>query len=1206
MSYIRFHRHLRSSRNIFTPSIDVPPTGLPNHPTLWERADSFCLKSQILSKLRFALLPMALLCLLPAALMAQGASATISGFVTDPSGAKIPVATVDFSNTATGVSGATTTNAAGLYRLSGLLPGPYRFTVSMQGFKTLVRGGIDLHIEDQVSLDFTLEVGASSESVTVQAGASMLETQTPTISQVIEGRQVQDTPLNGRNSMNLVALTPGVVAQGASQGSPSSNNVSGGAFSNAVGFGNYSIAGGLSGVGSVYVDGAPINLLIGHEVAYIVTQDAVQEFRVESSVVNPQYGAFGGGVVSFATKSGTSRLHGTVYEYLRNNIFNANSFFNNQTIVNGASVPRPEFTQNQFGATAGGPIPHAKAFFFVSYEGYRLAQGVPNLGRVPTPAELSGDFRADGPVYDPASSKTVNGVTTEQQISCNGVLNMICPNSATAGSGSGSFIDPTSNVMGNVLHYFPTPNTSAGPAINFSQNGKAGATSEQYDVRVDQNLGSKQKIFARYSRLDRSQPGTQFLFNPLGPSAASAQGSSVQQYIAGDTVLLNSSSVIDIRASYLRFFAYDQPVASAVNLAQFDGNAYGGTGHFWSTVGPHLGAQTFPDVSITGNIPQPFNLLNFVVNQPLNNYVLSATLSKVIGRHSLSFGGEARQQESYFGAYPQPTGSFSFAGTATSCVPSAVKVCAGSAPVAPGAGATPIADFVIGTITAAPAGFESLKVPSVINHLGGVFANDIFQITQRLTVTAGLRYELPGGFLEKHDSNAVLLPQLANPLVLVNTPTYPSRSDLKGHHTLFSPRIGASFSPQAETTVRAGYSYAFYPSDTVVIANPEGSTINQATTFISPGTKLSNPLAKSVAGPTTILLPLGRQYANNPTYYYGQTIQGRDPNRSFPSLQQWNASVQQSLTPSTVVQLAYLGARGDHIPVNQTLNLNQIPDQYDSAPSQSLRPYPQYQNVSETSPYLGNTYYDSLQATFTKRFSAGGTILANYSWSKFLSNAESSTAAVESHPLGVVQDNTNLRAEKSYLSFDVPHRLVVSYILDLPVGKGKRYLSNKGALTENLISGWNATGINSFQSGFPVAITATANVLATTYGAGTIRPNVVPGCRKVFGGSITARVRSGQPVLNAACFTPPATFGDEPRTDGQARTQGLDNWDFSIGKTTAITESVNLVFRAEAFNLLNNVQFGDPNLSSASALFGVITTQVNSPRLLQFSLRLNY
>ena len=1206
MSHVQFSRHLVSLRNTIARSKNRSSIALLKTFDPCGSAERPCSAGKSRWDARFALLFLAILCFLPAGMLAQGASATVSGFVVDSSGAKIPSATVTFVNTATGVSGVATTNGAGLYRLSGLLPGPYRSTVSMQGFKTLVRNGIDLHVEDQVSLDYTLDVGASSDSVTVEAGASGLETQTPTISQVIEGRQVEDTPLNGRNSMNLVALTPGVVAQGATGGASSSNNVSGGAFSNAVGYGNYSISGGLASVGSVYIDGAPVNLLIGHEVGYIVAQDAVQEFRVESSVVNPQYGEFGGGIISFATRSGTDKLHGTLYEYLRNSIFNANSFFNNQTIVNGMPVARPEFTQNQFGIAAGGPIPHSKAFFFVSYEGYRLAQGVPNLGRVPTPAELSGDFRADGPVYDPASSKTVNGVTTEQQISCNSVLNVICPNSASAAAGSGSFIDPTSNVMGNVLHYFPTPNTSAGPGINFSQNGKAGATSGEYDLRIDQNLGSKEKLFARYSRFDRSQPGTQFLYNPIGPDSASAQGSTVQQYIAGDTILLNSSSVLDVRASYLRFFAYDQPVASTVNLAQFDGNAYGGTGSFWSTVAPKLGAQTFPDVSITGNIPQPYNLLNFVVHQPLNNYVLSATYSKTIGRHSLSFGGEARQRESYFGAYPQPSGSFSFAGTATSCVSSLVKVCAGSAPVAPGAGATPIADFVIGTITAAPAGFESLKIPSVINHYGGAFVNDIYQITPQLTLTAGLRYELPGGFTEKHDSNAVLLPQLANPLVLVNTSAYPSRSDLKSHHMLFSPRVGVSYSPQAGTIVRAGYSDAFLPMDTVVVATPEGSTINQATTYIAPGTKLSNPLAKSPAGPTTILLPLGRGYANNPTYYNGQTIQGRNPNQSFPYLQQWNASLQQSFTPSTVIQLAYLGARGDHIPVNQTLNLNQIPDQYDSAPSQALRPYPQYQNVNETSPYLGNTYYDSLQATLTKRFSAGGTILANYTWSKFLSNAESSTAAVESHAEGVVQDNTNLRAEKSYLSFDVPQRLVVSYILDLPVGRQKRFLPNKGAVLENVISGWNATGINSFQSGFPLAITATANVLATTYGAGTIRPNVVPGCNKVLGGSTTNRVRLGEPVLNAACFTAPATFGNEPRTDGQARTQGLDNWDFSIGKTTALTEGANLVFRAEAFNVLNNVQFGDPNLSSASALFGVITTQANAPRLLQFSLRLNY
>ncbi len=669
--------------------------------------------------------------------------------------------------------------------------------------------------------------------------------------------------------------------------------------------------------------------------------------------------------------------------------------------------------------------------------------------------------------------------------------------------------------------------------------------------------------------------------------------------------------MLDLRASYLRFFSYLQPV-TVPNLSEFDG----GAGTFWTTLATQLPIQVFPNISITGNIPQPFLIVNNTLRQPLNNYVLSGTYSRVLGRHSLSLGGEARQRESYYLAYANAAGGFSFAGTATS-----------GAATAAGAGATPIADFVIGTFAAATGNFTSIKPPSVINHYGGIFLNDTFQISPKLTLTAGLRYELPGGYVEKNDNNSVLLPQLPNPLVLVNTPAYPSRSDLQTHLMLFSPRLGVSYAPQPGTVVRAGYSLAYLPMETIISGTPENSAVTDASTFIPAGNKLSNPLAGAVNGPTAILQPIGRAYANKPTYFYGQTITGRNPNVSFPYLQQWNANLQQTLASGTVLQLAYLGARGIHQPIANTINLNQLPDQYDSlgaalgtafnSPGQALRPYPQYRNVQDTSGFIGDTYYNSAQVTLTKRFGAGGTLLGNYSWSKFLGNSEPPTASLESHAIGQLQDYTNPRADKSYESFDVPQQLVVSYILDLPVGRGKRLLSNSSPLVEEFVSGWNATGINTFQSGFPLAITATANILSSTYGAGTIRPNVVPGCGKALPGSITSNVLDHAAVLNHDCFTAPTlplpsgagtygTFGNEPRSDGQVRSEGVDNWDFSIGKTTQVHENVQLVFRAEAFNLLNRVQFGDPNLASASALFGTVTTQANTPRLLQFSLRVNF
>lgn len=1160
----------------------------------------------------------------PGSLQAQGTSATVSGVVTDPTGAKVPGASVTFTNAATGAVEKATTNAEGLYRINGLAPGSYNAAVTMPGFKTAIQQSIDLHLEDQVSLNYALELGGTSESVTVNAAAEILESVSPTVSQVIEGRQVEDTPLNGRNSMALVALTPGVVPQGATSGA-ASNNTNGGSFTNAFGFNNYQIAGGFANQSSVYVDGTPINVVEGHPTAYVVTQDAVQEFRVESSVVNPRYGEFGGGVISFGTKSGTNQLHGSFYEYFRNNVFNANTFFNKQS-----NVPRPEFTQNQYGATAGGPIKRDRAFFFFSYEGFRLAQGVPNAGRVPTTAELSGDFRADAPVFDP--------LTPGKQIQCNGVLNVICQ-PGQAGAGTSSTIDPTANYIGNTLRYFPTPNTTTGGVgVNFTQNAKAAASNNEYLGRVDYKLGSKQTIFARYTRYQRFQQGTVYLTNTGGPTSGSSVAAAVNDAVLGDTIVLSPTSTLDLRASYLRYSNLVLPGDTNVNLAAFGTN--------YAAIAPQLSDRVYPNISITNNITQPYAQAVTTTAANLNNYVFAGSYSKILGRHSLTIGGEARQREEYFSLLPDPAGLFVFAGTNTACLtPTCTAPATATSPagpvqrVTPGGGATPIADFLLGAITAAPLGFQTATPTSTVNHYGGVFANDTWQATPKLSVTAGVRYEIPGGFTEKKDRNAVLLPQLANPLVLVNTSAYPSRSDLSTHNLLFSPRVGFSFAPYAGTTVRAGYSLAFLPMDTVYNTGPSGSSINNPTTLVSPTnyalpaairSTLSNPVpASSPKGPDTLLEPIGRGYATNPNYFFGEPIQGRISNSAFPLLQQYNFNVQQAFGGSSVMQLAYLGARGEHLPVYGTIGIDQLPDRYDglstaaisalataagSAPgaatvgAYSLRPYSSFQNVSAISPYYGDSYYNSLQATLTKRFNGGGTILSNFSWTKNLSNSESSNAQVEQHATGVIQDYDNLRGEKSYLSFDVPYRLVVSYILDLPVGNGKRFLGNSTGVVGRLVSGFNVSGINTFQDGLPEAIIATNNSLATVYGGGTIRPNVVPGVAKRFQGSVSSRAKAGLPVINAAAFAAPSatSFGNEPRTDGQVRTQGVDNWDFSLGKTTAINEHVSIVFRAEAFNVINHTQFGDPNLTNSSAQFGIITTQANSPRLLQFSLRANY
>ena len=1177
----------------------------------------------------------------PLCVWSQGTSATVSGVVADATGAKVPSAIVTFTDVGTGAVTKATTSSEGLYRINGLAAGVYNASVSMQGFKTAIKQGIQLHLEDQVSLDYTLEIGASTESVTITAQASVLEAVSPTVSQVIEGRQVEDTPLNGRNTFNLIALTPGVVAQGGTQGA-ASNNSSGGGFTNANAYGNYSIAGGLAAQSGTYLDGAPLNALEGNIVAFVVTQDAVQEFRVESSVVNPQYGSFGGGVVSFGTKSGGNKLHGTFYEYFRNTIFNANNFINNLN-----KFPRPEFNQNQFGATVGGAIKKDKLFFFAAYEGYRLAQGVVNAGRVPTPAELSGDFTADAKIINPVPTLTpVPGglpIAAYRQVQCGGVLNKFCIGAAV--NAGDAVADPTAIYLGNTLHYFPAPNSFTGnPAINYTANGKAYAYTNQETFRIDDTLNAKNKLFARWTRHDRTQAPTQFFNNPIGPQSYTGVGGTTSQYVVGDTTTLSPTSVLDVRASFLRYFSYLHPANMNVNQATFDN---GDTAGFYSKIAPQI-PKFFPDINITNNAQFPDTGLDQTAFQPLNLYTLSGVYSKQAGKHSLSFGGEFRQGEEYFNNQPFSAGGYVFAGTQTACIPAgagsatfndaahpiSAKTCPG-APVVPASGATPVADFVSGQFAVSPTGFTTIGTPSVLTHYAGVFANDSFALSPKFTLTAGVRYELPGSFYVKNDNNAVLLPQLANPLVLVNSSAYSGRGDLQAHHSLFSPRVGFSYAPYEGTTVRAGYSLAYLPQDTAFNAEPAYSSLNGPETYVNPSYLLCAPLGLTSTSTTTgnvctspgtvaaakVIQPLTRAaYAANPTLFYGQPIEGREPFGKYPALHQWNFNVQQAFGPSTVLQLAYLGARGTHIPIAGTFNINQLPDMavVGAGPAtQAQRPYPLFQNVVATAPFIGDTNYNSAQVTVTKRFQSGGTLLGNYSWSKFLGDAESSNPQVESHLQGVIQDYNNLRAERSYLSFDIPHRLVISYIVDLPFGTGKHFLGNASPALNSVIGGWSASGINSFQSGFPLTIQASPTPVSAAYGGGTPRPNVIAGCQQRNPIGYVAAAQQGKSIINSACFVAPAPpagatpfaalyEGNQPRTSGILRTQGTDNWDFSVGKSTPIREGVSLVFRAESFNVFNRVQFGDPGLTLASSSFGLLTTQANLPRSFQFSLRANY
>ena len=1115
---------------------------------------------------------------------AQVVYGSIVGRISDSSGAVVKGASVSVTDIGTGESRISTTNADGDYRFVNLLPGTYRITIKSAGFRPFSQDPIDVKVDTAVRIDAALVVGGANETIEIKEKAPALDTQDSSVGQVIEGRQIQETPLNGRNVMNLLALVPGVIPQGGTQGSTAGNYTQSGDFTIVAGFGNYQISGGLAGQNAFFFDGSALNEVMSNGTVLVPTQDAVQEFRVVTSVPSPEIGALAAGAVSFTSKSGSNAFHGSLYECLRNTVLDANDFFNN-----ASGVPRPQLVQNQFGATIGGPIVKNRTFFFFNYEGFTRRNGIPFSGLVPTPAELSGDFRADPPIYDPL---------TRQQFTCNGILNVICPNR----------IDATANVMANVLHYWPLPNANlAGGTVNYIANAKAGVDSNQYNARIDQIVSDKQRLFGRYTYWNINTFPTKYIFgNTSGPTSAVRGLVADQNVVIGDIYTFSPSTVGDFRISYLHANTPITPANNNVDISQF--------GPFWAGISSSLTHQQFPAPYIVNTIPSPYAGLDVTNNDSGNSYSLAASISRVMGRHSLKFGADVRRYQFREGQTVFAPGFFIFAGIFTS-----------GALSPPGSGATPIADFVLGAITPDPgvSGFQTAATAHATQWYQGYYFNDTFRASRKLTISAGLRWDIPGSYTEENDRNTVLLPRLQNPLVLVNSPLYPSRHDLESHYHLFAPRVGFAYRLHSQTVFRAGYGINFLPQG-VGVVGPWEAPINAAITNVPFGGTLSNPLLGQ-----PLLQPVGRNQSAFSSFI-GQSIQSRIPTQPFPYVQQWNLNVQQGFWGGSLIQIAYLGSRGDHIPLGvPTLetgdvgaDLNQLSPQYYSlGPAllkptasgqiygQTLRPYPLYQQVSADSDFAGDSYYNSLQATVQLRFSSGSMLLANYSWSKLISNTEGVSTFLEPYTVGAIQDFTNLRAERSLENFDVPQRFVLSYVLDLPFGRGRRYLASVNGLTDKLVSGWRLTGITTFASGFPLAITSAApNFLSSLFGAGTIRPNVLAGCDKSVGGSIVSSAQTGASVVNPACFAAPGPFalGNEPRVDPTLRAQGINNWDISLAKLTSVSERVSLNFGAEFFNTFNRVQFGPPNTSFGSALFGKITNQVNNPRQIQFSLRASF
>lgn len=1163
------------------------------------------------------ILVVALLCI---STIAQVRFGGIVGTVADPSDATVSGANVKLTNLGTNEVRTMQTGNGGIFSFPNLIAGMYRVEVAMPGFKHFVQDRVEVQVDVSTRVDAKLQVGNASETVTVTTEAPPLQTDSASLGTTISQAEVESIPLSGRNVNNMLTLVPGVIPQGGTYGNAVSNQA-GGARTNAIGFGNYAIGGGFGNQSSFYIDGVASNAPAGNLNSLIPSQDVVQEFRVVTNNVAAEYGSYAGGIINLTTKSGTNSFHGTAYEYLRNKVLNANDYFSNQ-----AGLARVPLNQNQFGGTIGGPIIKDKTFFFFGFERQVLKTGTLVTNTVPTADEVAGDFTAPGlpAIYDRSQPGS-------PQFQCNGVLNRICSNR----------LDQSALAL--FAESYPAPNRP-GLSNNFITQMATGGINQQFNARVDHHFSENNNLFARYSYWKADSNA----YDAWGTHTAGQGHTGIYTHsaILGDTHAFSPSTILDLRLSYLRVFQHEFPNSTGVDLSQF---GPGWAGLASQLVAPaNLPAMNFNDsLGVTGS-----NGIGSELFWHQNVYGLSGNLTKIMGRHQLKFGGLIRHVQ--WISDPENgvlTLNFDQGATANSS----------------GAGGNAVASALLGVV-----GAQGTQVaPGMIGGSRayftsyGFFIDDTFQATRKLTITAGLRWDQPSVFSEAKNNDTVFLPNQPSPLgsilnpvtgktqqlmgnvALVASPSWHSQREDYLHWKLFSPRLGLAYRLTEKTVLRGAYGIS-YPPSTLSQDGPNLSPVNLAPASGGPTATVANPFPNG--------LPQPARRSATPGDFYGQGIFAmRTPGDRMPYVQQWNAAVERQIGNDASLTVAYAGSRGNHLLLQgwatvSNFNQNQLPDQYFSmgpaallaqvpnpffglittpgplsgptvATGQLLLPFPQYQRVLFLDPHRGTSNYRSLQTSFMKRFGGAGILSVAYTWSRLMSNTDSSSAFLDEGFIfgGSTQDNNHLDHEYSLSSYDVPHNLSVGYGVDLPFGRNKRFMSDAHGVLNAVVGGWRVNGITTIRNGVPISsYQFFPGSALSQFGGGQgyfgaqglwMRPDLVSGCDLKVSGSRQHRAATGW--FNTACFQPVDTssvvrFGNALRNIDTVRMDHMNNWDFSIGKRNDITERVYLQFTAEFFNLFNHVRFGTPNEQVGTPTFGLVTSQVNPPRAIQFGLRVGF
>ncbi|MBV8771390.1 MAG: TonB-dependent receptor, partial [Deltaproteobacteria bacterium] len=1086
---------------------------------------------------------------------------SIVGVVTDRTGSVLAGATITLTHTATSERRAATSADDGSYRFVNLIPGLYKLEIDVPGFRHYVREDVEVNVEAAVRNDVKMDIGSVTQTVEVRAGAPQLQTEGASLGEVVASRSVDELPLNGRNILNLVSNVAGVVPQGSTEGSLTGKNV----FS----AGNYQIGGGTANQSATYFDGVPVNDGYGNIVALTPTPDAVSEFKVQTNSNDAEYGRFTGGVINLTSRSGSNEFHGTAYEYHRDKLLNANNFF-----ANRLGRPRAPFVQNQFGAALGGPIWKDHTFFYGNYEGYRNREGRLFTQTVPTAAELHGDFSAfltqktPTLIYDPLTQ-------------CGAYANPACTAAQLAGTAPQRQPFPGNVIPANRINpvaqafigfpYFALP-TDPGFVNNFNRYATVGGNNDQVTVRGDQNVSDKQRLFVRYTRWESRNPRVDVYGN--GQAAGDPQSPEhfvTTQPVIADTYTFNPTTVLDIRIGFMRWFYDRVPGNIGINIPAkllLPASPFGQL--------PQLNgvpnASTVPALTFTSSTYQGIGTGLLYARD--NTFVISPTLNKIWGRHSVKFGAELRRADINYYQNNNVGGTFTFTNVPT-------------ASAAGKNGGDSFASFPLGipfaTNSSTTAG--TLQISPFTaggTRYQGYYVNDNWQATRKLTVNAGLRWEIPGVYTERHDWQVNFDPNMINPALagttnpatgqpfrggftLVNTPQDPQRGLRPERFHLFAPRAGLAYRLTESTVLRAGGGTYYVPSTVNFPEGPTQAAVDSITNNI--GTSQDNgatfrDLGANGQGPLNNPFPSGISVPPFRNPNFNKPILGTGPRaplrmEPFPGYtEQWNLAIEHQFQGDLVLEAAYSGLHGVHEPIS--LQLDQLPldivtqarldpNGYGSknpggllqqvanpffgiipagplsaktvTRATLLQPYPEYTGLLETSAYQGETKYHALELRAEKRFRHGGTLSGNYTFSKVTGNAETLTSWLETGQGVAGYQTNNLHNEWALSSFDARQRAVIAYALDLPLGRGQYLLPNVAGVLDKLISGWIVDGDMTFQEGFPLAFGVSQN--NTGFGI------------------------SPRPILNSVSATSGKSCTDHGKIEGSAQSR-LNSW-FDIG-----------------------------------------------------------